>query len=118
MHGGTDRITNSYVKGVQKFIRHAFTNLKTEKISCPCTHYINGKYKSLEDVELHLLKWVICQDYNKCTYNGEKHVPYLHKELLITNRVTEHQRVEVINDSPTHHPLTDLIDDAYGVHHE
>ena len=24
--------------------------------------------------------------------------------------------MEVINDLATHHPLTDLIDDAYGIH--
>ena len=45
----------------------------------------------------------------------KKHVPYVLEELSITDRVTEHQRV---NDQPTHRPLTDLIDDAYEFHYD
>jgi len=111
--GETNRISNNHVNGAQKFVKYNFRNLKSDKIPCSCTYYMNEKYKSLEYIELHLIKWGIFQDYKIWTYHGEKNIPYIPEKFLVPDRITKPQRVEVVHYSPTYYPLTDLIDDAY-----
>jgi len=70
--GETNLITNNHVKDIREFIKYAFKNLKSDKIPCLCTRCMNEKYKSLEDFELHLIKWGICKDYKIWTYHVKK----------------------------------------------
>jgi hypothetical protein len=62
-----------------------------------------------EEVELHLVKWGIVQDYKSWNFHGERDFPFVPEQLQ------EIETVLVENEPSTHPILNDLVNDAYGI---
>ena len=74
--GEVNRVGDVHVKGVRDFVKYAKRNLEREEISCPCVRCRNGKCLRWTEVELHLVKWGMQQDYTFWKFHGEREVPY------------------------------------------
>ena len=70
--GEVNRVGDVYVKGVKDFVKYAKRNLKGEDISCPCVRCRNCKCLKWTDVELHLIKWGMQEDYVSWKFHGER----------------------------------------------
>ena len=79
--GEVNKVGGVHIKGVKDFVKYAKRNLKREEISCPCARCRNGKCLKGTEVELHLLKWGMQQDYMFWKFHGEKEFPYIPEQL-------------------------------------
>jgi len=70
-----------YVRGVKEFVKYAKRNLKSDLIPCPCIRCRNGKNVNGGEVELHLVKWGMQQDYVFWGFHGERECPFVLEQL-------------------------------------
>ena len=110
MGENSNRLGDVYVTGVREFVKYARRNLGDDLISCPCTHCRNGKNCHWEEVEVHLIKWGMQQDYLLWKYHGEIKIPFIPDQIPVNEPFHKE------GDPQRHSTLNDLIHDAYGLH--
>lgn len=71
----TDRTQQAYIDGVASFLKFASSNLKTQKIPCPCVSCLNYFSLKVQEVDDHLFIKGFDPTYTRWVKHGEKDEP-------------------------------------------
>ncbi|CAI0559797.1 unnamed protein product [Linum tenue] len=91
-----------FVDGVNNFIDYAFSHsANKEAIRCPCTKCRNAVYKGRSEVQYHLLKNGILENYSTWNFHGEG-----------AGNTQDSTSTQELNED---HMLEDTLDDMDGL---
>ncbi|KAM7503774.1 hypothetical protein LguiB_002678 [Lonicera macranthoides] len=107
--GERNRLSDVYVRGVREFTKFVRKTSPCDLISCPCVQCRNGKLQPSEEMELHLIKWGMQENYTFWCFHGERQTPFVPEQLPITKNMQLEEKLS------KYARLSDPIDDACSV---
>ena len=96
-----NRLSRKYRDGVEEFLTFAETQMKNDKIRCPCVDYGNHRSHSVDEVRRHLLAFEII-----CSYQTW----YLHDKICL-NPTSKNKGKEPIVEEDVGDNLFDMVND-------
>ena len=101
-----NHLSDEYKNGVSEFIKFAETKLPNSngRFYCPCVKCSNVAPITVEDIQFHLSKYGICQNYTTWTWHGE---------VLDTPNVSQREEAEVDMGDRLEELIRDIGQDSF-----